>query len=91
MAEAYKYRTENVYDENGNVVDTATFRLPNQRNAGNTAGIGGGVATGSQRLDWSHAEWRGTAPGGRVRQLIRSAAGRGAARNPRMRNNRYGL
>lgn len=89
MAEAYRYRTEDVMDENGNVVDTATFRIPNPR--ANAGGSSVAASTGSQRLDWSNAEWRGTAPGGRVRTLIRSAAGRGAARNPVMRNNRYGV
>ena len=77
MAEAFKYRRENVEDENGNVVDTALFRIPR----GNAPG----------RADWSNAEYRGASNGGRVRQYIRSAAGRGAARNPIMRNNRYGI
>lgn len=86
MAEAYRYRTENVYDEDGNVVDTSTFRLPNRPKSAT-----GGAPTGRQRLDWSQAEWLGTSPGGRVRTLIRSAAGRGASRNPVMRNNRYGI
>ena len=84
MAEAFRYRREAVTDENGNVVDYATFRIPNARATG-------GSSTGSQRLDWSNAEYRGASQGGRVRQYIRSAAGRGAARNPVMRNNRYGI
>lgn len=94
MAEAYRYRKEDVLDENGNVVDTATFRIPNPSAAkgGGGSGVAGGTATtGRNRLDWSNAEWLGTSPGGRVRRLIRSAAGRGAARNPVMRNNRYGF
>ena len=72
MAEAYAYRRENVTDANGNVIDTATFRI---RRGGN------GPA------NWDEAEYRGTR-GGRVRQYIRTAAGRGAARNPAMRTNR---
>ena len=74
MAEVYKYRREDVTDEEGNVVDTALFRI-------RRGGSGG----------WESAEYRGASPGGRVRQYIRSAAGRGAARNPVMRNNRYGI
>lgn len=89
MAEAFKYRREDITDENGNVVDTALFRIPNPRRSAN--GVAGGVVTGSNRLDWSNAEYRGATPGGRLRTLIRSAAGRGAARNPVMRNNRYGI
>ena len=75
MAEAFKYRRETVEDENGNVVDTALFRIPR----------------GNGRANWANAEYRGASNGGRVRQYIRSAAGRGAARNPVMRNNRYGI
>lgn len=77
MAEAYAYRREDVTDQNGNVVDTALFRV----RRGNGPG----------RLDFSNAEYRGASRGGRVRQYIRTAAGRGAARNPAMRNNRYGI
>lgn len=93
MAEAYKYRRENIEDENGNVVDTALFRIPNPRRATGGAFAAGSSATpsGASRLDWSNAEYRGSTPGGRLRTLIRSAAGRGAARNPVMRNNRYGI
>jgi len=71
MAEAYAYRREDVTDANGNVIDTATFRV--RRGQGNGS--------------WEDAEFRGTR-GGRVRNYIRTAAGRGAARNPAMRNNR---
>ena len=77
MAEAYRYRREDVTDQNGNVVDTALIRLPR----GNGSGV----------IDWSQGEYRGASRGGRVRRYIRSAAGRGAARNPVMRTNRYGI
>ena len=95
MAEAWKYRREDVLDENGNVVDTALFRIPNARGEGGR--IVGGSASGSGDA-WSNAEYRGASAGGRVRQYIRSAAGRMAARNPAERygrysraNNRYGI
>lgn len=93
MAEAFRYRREEVTDENGNVVDYATFRIPNPSRAegASATGVTGGTPTGRQRLDWSNAEYRGASAGGRVRQYIRSAAGRGAARNPVMRTNRYGI
>lgn len=45
-----------------------------------------GVPGGTVAPEW---EFRGTQ--GRIQQYERSAAGRGAARNPAMRNNRYGL
>ena len=89
MAEAWKYRREDVTDENGNVVDTAIFRVPNARGGGRIVGSGDA---------WANAEYRGASSGGRVRQYIRSAAGRMAARNPAERygrysraNNRYGI
>ena len=91
MAEAYRYRKEDILDENGNVVDTATFRIPNPSRANAGSGSGSGTVSGNTRLDWSNAEYRGASAGGRVRQYIRTAAGRGAARNPVMRNNRYGI
>lgn len=75
MAEAFAYRRENVTDANGNVVDTALFRV--------RRGTGGGP------LNFANAEYRGS--GSTVRRYIRTAAGRGAARNPVMRNNRYGI
>lgn len=101
-SEPYLYRRENVEDENGNVVDTALFRVPNPNNGRQSSGSGGGravyggSANGASRVaasaaDWANAEYRGASAGGRVRQYIRSAAGRGAARNPVMRNNRYGI
>ena len=77
MAEAYAYRRENVTDSNGNVIDSALFHV----RRGNGPG----------RADFANAEYRGASRGGRVRNYIRSAAGRGAARNPVMRNNRYGF
>ena len=76
------------------------MRIPNpnaSRNANSNATfVSGGVRSGSASSapsgpDWTNAEYRGASKGGRVKQLIRSAAGRGAARNPAMRNNRYGL
>lgn len=98
MAEAYLYRREDVTDQNGNVIDTALVRIPNPRSGagamgGFADGVRGpvGVVGGRGALDWSNAEYRGVSRGGRVRQYIRSAAGRGAARNPAMRNNRYGI
>jgi hypothetical protein len=99
MAEAYLYRREDVTDQNGNVIDTALVRLPNPRAGAGAMGGGAvaggrgavGVVGGRGALDWSSAEYRGVSRGGRVRQYIRSAAGRGAARNPAMRNNRYGI
>ena len=98
MAEPFLYRRENIEDENGNVIDTALIRIPNP-NVGRSTATGGSVSGGSSAvevsrrapLDWSNAEYRGASKGGRVKQLIRSAAGRGAARNPAMRNNRYGI
>ena len=104
MAEPYLYRKENIEDENGNVVDTATMRIPNPNyGRSETSGVtyggraSGGVSGAARvsasrvRPDWTNAEYRGASKGGRVKQLIRSAAGRGAARNPVMRNNRYGF
>ncbi len=93
MAEAWKYRREDVTDQNGNVIDTALFRIPRNGARGEVTGVlGGGFGGNGVAVNpWESAEYRGASRGGRVRQYIRSAAGRGAARNPAMRNNRYGI
>ena len=82
MAEPYAYRREDVTDADGNVIDTAVFRI----RRGSDSGNGGGVAVNP----WENAEYRGSR-GGRLSRYIQTAAGRGAARNPVMRNNRYGF
>lgn len=79
MAEPYRYSRETVTDANGNEVGTALFRI-----ARTVAGGTGGTGVGGG--EW---EFRGTR--GRIQNYERSAAARGAARNPVMRNNRYGI
>lgn len=94
MAEAWEYRREDITDQNGNVIDSALFRVPRNGARGEVTGvIGGGFGggNGAAANPWENAQYRGASRGGRVHQYIRSAAGRGAARNPAMRNNRYGI
>lgn len=93
MAEVWEYRREDVTDANGNVIDTALFRIPRNGARGEVSGVlGGGFGgNGVASNPWDNAEYRGASRSGRLRIYIRSAAGRGAARNPAMRNNRYGI
>ena len=74
-SEAWVYRQETVQDRQGRTVDVARFR---RRRGGS-----------------GEFEFRGTGPGrnapGRVRRNIQTTAARSAARNPALRNNRYGV
>ena len=75
MAEVYTYWSQNVYGENGAKIDVARFRGERGKSRSEVAVFRG---TGKSEKE-----------AGKVRRMERSAAGRGAARNPAMRNNRY--
>ena len=85
-SEPYIYTNEAVQNQRGETVDRALFRR--ERGTNNTEFRGTGANfLGRRRAVVTRAN-RTSGAAGRVRNSIRSAAARAAARNPRIRLNR---